>query len=100
MIEDRKILDLKEAKYNLESFMYEMKNGVAEYGNFEHYIDPTLRGAFLENLQETETWIYADGENAPLEDQRARLEALQSIGLPVKNRYRFWNELDGYVSVY
>ena len=28
MIEDRKILDLKEAKYNLESFTYEMKNGV------------------------------------------------------------------------
>jgi len=28
MIEDRKILDLKEAKYMLESFTYEMKNGI------------------------------------------------------------------------
>ena len=28
MIEDRKILDLKEAKYVLESFTYEMKNGI------------------------------------------------------------------------
>ncbi len=73
MIEDRKILDLKEAKYMLESFTYEMKNGVSEYGNFEHFIDPTLKQAFLDNLLATEEWIYADGENAPLEDQRARL---------------------------
>lgn len=28
MIEDRLILDLKEAKYELESYMYEMKSGV------------------------------------------------------------------------
>lgn len=66
MIEDRQILDLKEAKYMLESYTYEMKNGVQEYGNFEHYIDPALKPTFIENLQATEEWIYADGENAPL----------------------------------
>lgn len=54
MIEDRKILDLKEAKYMLESFTYEMKNGVSEYGNFEHFIDPSLKQAFLDNLLATE----------------------------------------------
>lgn len=42
MIEDRKILDLKEAKYMLESFTYEMKGGIDEYGALQHYIDPTL----------------------------------------------------------
>ena len=89
MVEDRQILDLKEAKYVLESYTYEMKNGIQEYGNFEHYIDPTLRPTFLENLQATEEWIYADGENAPLSEQRGRLEALKSIGDPIKARYRF-----------
>lgn len=63
-----------------------MKNGIAEYGNYEHFIEPSLKPAFLENLLATEEWIYADGENAPLEDQRARLEALQSIGNPIKSR--------------
>lgn len=92
MVEDRKILDLKEAKYMLESFTYEMKNGVDSYGNFEHYIDSALKPAFLENLHATEAWIYADGENAPLEEQRARLEGLQSIGTPMKTRYRFRSE--------
>ena len=100
MIEDRQILDLKEAKYNLESYTYEMKNGVAEYGNYEHFIDPTLKPTFLENLQATEEWIYADGENAPLNEQRGRLEALQSIGNPIKARYRFRQEFDDYLQIY
>ena len=46
MIEDRKILDLKEAKYMLESFTYDMKNGLDSYGNYEHYIDPALKADF------------------------------------------------------
>ena len=100
MIEDRQILDLKEAKYELESYTYEMKNGIQEYGNYEHFIDPTIRPVFLENLQATEEWIYADGENAPLNEQRGRLEALQSIGNPIKTRYRFRQEFDDYLSFY
>lgn len=67
-VEDRKILDLKEAKYELESYTYEMKNGIDSYGNFEHFIDPALKPTFMENLLATEEWIYADGENAPLEE--------------------------------
>lgn len=100
MVEDRKILDLKEAKYMLESFTYEMKNGIDQYGNFEHYIDPQMKPTFMENLLATEAWIYAEGENAPLEEQRARLEALKSMGTPIKDRYRFKNELPDHVTLY
>lgn len=45
--DDRKILDLKEAKYVLESFTYEMKEGVDEYGKYEKYIEPSLKAAFM-----------------------------------------------------
>lgn len=50
---DRELLDIKEAKYLLESYMYEMKNGVQEYGNYEHYIDASIRDQYLATLQET-----------------------------------------------
>ena len=100
MIEDRKILDLKEAKYNLESFTYEMKNGIDQYGNFEHFIDPSLKSDFLANLLETEQWIYADGENAPLDQQMGRLTALQAVGNPIKARWRFRNEFEDFVGQY
>ena len=100
MLEDRKILDLKEAKYKLESFTYEMKNGIDQYGNYEHFIDPAMRQTFLENLLATEAWIYAEGENAPLSEQRGRLEALESIGRPIKSRWIFRQEFPDYVNIY
>lgn len=71
--EDRELLDIKEAKYLLESYMYAMKNGVQEYGNYEHYIDASIRDQFLATLQETQDWIYSEGENAPLDQQRQKL---------------------------
>lgn len=93
MIEDRKILDLKEARYNLESFTYEMRNAVDQYGNMEHYIDPTLRQAYLDNLNVTVAWFDGDEcEGATLEDYTSRLEAIKAVGVPVKMRYRFHNE--------
>lgn len=100
MIEDRKILDLKEAKYNLESFTYEMKNGLDQYGNLEHFIDPSLKAAYQENLAATEAWIYAEGENAPLEEQNSRLEALRAVGNPIKARYRFRSEFEDSVTLF
>jgi len=71
--EDRKILDLKEAKYILESFTYEMKEGIDQYGKYEAYIEPSLKAAYMQNLTDTVAWIYADGEEAPLEEQQSRL---------------------------
>lgn len=100
MMEDRKILDLKEAKYMLESFTYEMKNGLDQYGNFENYIDPTLKVPYMENLAATEAWIYAEGENAPLEEQRSRLDALKAVGVPIKNRHQFRNEFPDLVALF
>ena len=100
MIEDRKILDLKEAKYMLESFTYEMKNGIDSYGPLEHFIDPTLKAAFMDNLAATEAWIYAEGEQAPLDEQRSRLDALKAVGMPVKNRYRFRQDLPEQVTLF
>lgn len=41
--EDRQLLDIKEAKYELESYTYDMKNNLADYGNYEHYIDPSIK---------------------------------------------------------
>lgn len=65
-MEDKELLDIKSAKYHLESYTYEMKNGVSDYGNYEHYIDPSIKESFLQTLKETEEWIYNDGETAPL----------------------------------
>lgn len=41
--EDTQILDHKAIKNELESFSYDMRNSISEYGPLEKYIEPTLR---------------------------------------------------------
>ena len=38
------ILEHKKLKNELESFIYDMRSNVSEYGNFEKYIDPNVKG--------------------------------------------------------
>lgn len=65
---DREILDVKEAKNDLEAYAYDLKGNLDSYGNYEHYIDPTLRDSYLQNLQATVDWIYGEGEHATLKE--------------------------------
>lgn len=100
MIEDRKILDLKEAKYELESFAYDLKNGIQEYGNYEKYVDPTLKQPLLDQCLASEEWIYGEGENAGLQAYTERLEALKAVGNPIKQRWRFRNDIGEVTSLW
>lgn len=98
--EDWKLLGLKEAKYNLESYTYDMKNNVDSYGNYEHFIDPAEKAPFMETLAATEAWIYSDGENATLEETAAKLQALQATGEPIKTRYKFRSEFEEWFGIF
>ena len=97
---DREILDVKEARNDLEAYSYDMKGQCDAYGNYEHYIDPTLKDAFLQNLQATVDWIYGEGEQAPLKEYQDRMAALGAIGNPVKARYRFRSEIGEWIDVF
>lgn len=98
--EDRELLDIKKAKYDLESYTYEMKNGLDAYGNYESYIDASIKDKFMATLQETQDWIYSEGESAPLEQQREKLANLKTIGEPVKTRYRFRMDQDEWIGLF
>lgn len=45
--EDESILDFKAVKNELESFVYDMRNNIQEYGSLEKYIDPSIKKDFL-----------------------------------------------------
>ena len=46
-VEDRKILDVKEAKNELEAFCYDMRSNLDSYGNYEHFINPAEKAPFV-----------------------------------------------------
>ena len=62
--EDEQILEFKAVKNELESFVYDMRNNIQEYGNLENYIDPAIKGDFLNKLNEAVDWIYGEGQSA------------------------------------
>lgn len=97
---DRVILDVKEARNDLEAYAYDLKGNLDSYGNYEHYIDAGLRESYVQNLQATVDWIYGEGEQAPLKEYRERRSALSAIGDPVKARYRFRNEIGEWISLW
>lgn len=45
-------------------------------------------------------WIYADGENAPKNEYKDRLEKFKQVGEPVKARHFYYGELDVYYPQY
>jgi hypothetical protein len=59
--QDNTILEFKAISNELESYAYDLKNSVGDYGALEKYIDPAIKQQFLTNLQQSIDWIYGEG---------------------------------------
>ena len=86
---DRKIIELKEMKNHLESYIYEMRAHLDTYGDRAKYCEDSVREQFLQTLQQEEEWLYGEGANSTKEQYRTKLDALKAVGEPVNNRFRF-----------
>jgi len=75
-----------------------MKNNISEYGSHEKYIDPAVKGDYLNKLQQTIDWIYGEGQSASNDEYKKRLTEFKVIGNPVKVRARFHDEFPVYNS--
>lgn len=93
---DSDILESKMLRNTLESYSYEMRGNVDSYGSMEKYLDEATKATFIKEINETVEWIYEDGENAPKEEYRQRIEKFKAIGEPVRNRHFYYSELDLY----
>jgi hypothetical protein len=87
---------MKAIKNELESFTYDMKNNIDSYGPYEKYVEDNIRQDFLKKLNETVEWIYGEGQTAPKEAFKQRLDEFKKIGVPIKKRYRFHTEIEPY----
>lgn len=65
---DRKFLDWKRVRNELESYAYEMKAKLDEYGNLKPFMEPTKRDEILKKIAGDVEWIYDAGEVAPIEE--------------------------------
>jgi hypothetical protein len=82
--EDENILEFKAVKNELESFVYEMRNNISEYGSLERYIDPSIKNDYLQKLNLAVDWIYGEGQSAAKDVYKSKLEEFKKVGVPVK----------------
>lgn len=73
-----------------------MRNNLDSYGSWEKYLDEPTRKQFIADINQVVEWIYGEGENAPLQEYKVRLDKFKVIGEPVKQRHFYYSELDVY----
>ena len=69
-----------EAKNSVESFCYAMKDRIFEGGDLHEYINDTDRDNFVTLLDDTESWLYGEGENTTKSVYQQKLAELKKIG--------------------
>ncbi|MFS7984332.1 putative Heat shock protein 70 family [Helianthus anomalus] len=81
-LQDRVMEETKDKKNAVEAYVYEMRN---------------KREGFITKLQETEDWLYEDGEDEAKGVYVAKLDELKKQGDPIEQRYKEHSERGSFV---
>lgn len=83
---DRQEKERIDAKNALEEQVYEVREKIQEDGALHQYIEPQEASEICRELEETENWLYEDGESCEKGVYKERLEKLHAKMNPVRNR--------------
>uniref|UniRef100_A0A8B9RCA4 Heat shock 70 kDa protein 4-like n=1 Tax=Astyanax mexicanus TaxID=7994 RepID=A0A8B9RCA4_ASTMX len=83
IMQDKLEKERNDAKNNVEEYVYDMRDKL--HGMFE-------KDAFSLKLEDTENWLYEDGEDQPKQVYIDRLADLKKLGQPVQDRYSEYEE--------
>uniref|UniRef100_A0A8B9RCI5 Heat shock 70 kDa protein 4-like n=1 Tax=Astyanax mexicanus TaxID=7994 RepID=A0A8B9RCI5_ASTMX len=90
IMQDKLEKERNDAKNNVEEYVYDMRDKL--HGMFEKFITESDRDAFSLKLEDTENWLYEDGEDQPKQVYIDRLADLKKLGQPVQDRYSEYEE--------
>ncbi|KAL5972657.1 hypothetical protein ACLOJK_039462 [Asimina triloba] len=86
--QDRVVEQTKERKNSLEAYVYDMRNKL--FDTYRSFTTDLEREEISRNLQQTEEWLYEDGDDESEKVYTEKLEELKKLVDPVE--YRFKNE--------
>lgn len=82
-----RIMELtKEKKNNLESYVYEMRSKL--FNTYRSFASEQEKEDISRSLQETEDWLYEDGDDETEHAYSSKLEDLKKLVDPIENRYK------------
>ncbi|XP_071717284.1 heat shock 70 kDa protein 15-like [Rutidosis leptorrhynchoides] len=85
-LQDRVMEETKDKKNAVEAYVYDMRNKL--YDNLHDFVADSEREGFIAKLQETEDWLYEDGEDETKGVYIAKLDELKKLGDPIEHRYK------------
>lgn len=85
-LQDRVMEETKDRKNAVEAYVYDMRNKLCD--KYQDFVTDSERQLFTFKLQETEDWLYEDGEDETKGVYVAKLEELKKQGDPIEERYK------------
>ncbi|GAM84562.1 hypothetical protein ANO11243_025580 [Dothideomycetidae sp. 11243] len=92
MMEDKLVADTEDKKNELESFIYELRGKIDEvYADFSSEEE---KSKVREKLEQSEDWLYDDGEDATKAVYISKIEEIRAVAGPIIQRYQDKVEAD------
>uniref|UniRef100_A0A8C9VN57 Heat shock protein 4b n=1 Tax=Scleropages formosus TaxID=113540 RepID=A0A8C9VN57_SCLFO len=85
IMQDKLEKERNDAKNFVEEYVYEMRDKL--HGVFEKFVSEEDRDTFSLKLEDTENWLYEDGEDQQKQVYIDKLAELKKLGLPIQERY-------------
>uniref|UniRef100_A0A673X6M3 Heat shock protein family A (Hsp70) member 4 n=1 Tax=Salmo trutta TaxID=8032 RepID=A0A673X6M3_SALTR len=85
IMQDKLEKERNDAKNNVEEYVYEMRDKL--HGVLEKFVSESDRDTFALRLEDTENWLYDDGEDQQKQVYIDKLAELKKLGQPIQERY-------------
>uniref|UniRef100_UPI00398E9234 heat shock 70 kDa protein 4L isoform X2 n=1 Tax=Pristiophorus japonicus TaxID=55135 RepID=UPI00398E9234 len=86
IMQDKLEKERNDAKNAVEEYVYEIRDKLS--GIYKKFISEADKKKFTLLLEETENWLYEDGEDQPKQIYLDKLNDLKNLGQPVQDRYK------------
>ncbi|XP_061595435.1 heat shock 70 kDa protein 4a isoform X2 [Cololabis saira] len=84
IMQDKLEKERNDAKNNVEEYVYEMRDKL--HGVLEKFVNESDRDTFSLKLEDTENWLYEDGEDQQKQVYIDKLSELKKMGQPIRDR--------------
>ncbi|XP_072221418.1 heat shock 70 kDa protein 4L [Leuresthes tenuis] len=84
--QDKLVKELNDAKNAVEEYVYDLREKLC--GIYQKYITEEDSNRLTLMLEDTENWLYEEGEDQPKQVYEEKLDALKRLGQPIQERHR------------
>lgn len=84
IMQDKLEKERNDAKNGVEEYVYEMRDKL--HGTLEKFVNEADRDSFSLKLEDTENWLYEEGEDQQKQVYIDKLSELKKLGQPIQDR--------------